>query len=402
MWWSSGSCSNQIESQNGFSYSIFWHVPAGHRWQEQNSSMEWIFQITWVIFSLGHLQANLDMFNYSLLEKPTHQSILFHSDAVTITMSSARGHFILYLCHSPQTPFPIILCLDSWNLIISSQLSHIKRTIKIAHTHTQRCLSLACNISLYPCFLALPLCFWSWTVCLVFECFCCLPWPLPVCGLLFRLCLTFACLWITLSPLPCIIWPLPVFGLLFCLCLALYDICLFLDYSFVFALHYMTFACLWITLLPLPCIIWPLPVFGLLFCLCLALYDICLFVDYSFASALHYMTFACFWITLSPLPCIIWPLPVFGFIFFLCLALYDLCLFLDLSFVFALHYMTFACFWITLLSLPWMILFAGVRPCLSDYVLNKACIWIHTSLVTSPSDYRCSPDVIQKNILVQF
>lgn len=54
LWCSSGSCSNQNESQNGFSYSIFWRVPAGHRCQEQNSSMEWIFQITWVIFSLGH------------------------------------------------------------------------------------------------------------------------------------------------------------------------------------------------------------------------------------------------------------------------------------------------------------------------------------------------------------
>ncbi len=155
-----------------------------------------------------------------------------------------------------------------------------------------------------------------------------------------------------------------------------------LDYSFASALHYMTFACFWITLLSLP-----------------SLYDLCLFLDYSFVSALHYMTFACLWITLLSLPCIIWPLPVFGLLFRLCL---DLCLFLDYSFVFALHYMTFACFWITLLFLPWMILFAGVRPCLSDYVLNKACIWIHTSLVTSPSDYRCSPDVIQKNILVQF
>lgn len=66
MWWSSGSCSNQIESQHGFSYSISWRVPAGHRWKEQNSSMEWIFQMTWVLFSLGHLQANLHMFNYSL------------------------------------------------------------------------------------------------------------------------------------------------------------------------------------------------------------------------------------------------------------------------------------------------------------------------------------------------
>ncbi len=213
---------------------------------------------------------------------------------------------------------------------------------------------------------------------------------------------TFACFWVTLLPLPCIIQPLPVFGLLFCLCLALYNLCLFWGYSFTSVLHYMTFACFWITLSPLPCIICPLPVFGLLFCFWLALYDLCLFLDYSFAFALHYMTFACFWITLSPLPCIICPLPVFGLLFCLWLALYDLCLLLDYSFASDLHYMTFACFWITLLSLPWIILFAGIRPCLSDCVLNKACIWIHTSLVMSPSSYRCSSDVIQKNILVQY
>ncbi len=79
----------------------------------------------------------------------------------------------------PRTPSPIILCLDSSDLIISLQLSHIRMTIKIALSHTHLLL-LACTFHCLLCCLALCFClglsFWFWLFaacpdrCLLLDC----------------------------------------------------------------------------------------------------------------------------------------------------------------------------------------------------------------------------------------
>ncbi len=71
-------------------------------------------------------------------------------------MSSTRGHSIPDFCHSPRTPFPIILCPDSSALTNCSHLSLI--TLSVTHykngTHTLTLLMIVSSVfpvSVFPC-----------------------------------------------------------------------------------------------------------------------------------------------------------------------------------------------------------------------------------------------------------
>ncbi len=84
------------------------------------------------------------------------------------------------------------------------------------------------------------------------------------------------------------------------------------------------------------------------------------------------------------------------FLVYLCFDLWTVSLFFD----WLLPALTTACLCITLLPLPWIMLFAGVWPCLFwPRLLIKPCIWIPNSVAMLSTlqyqNYKCDIDFIQ-------
>ncbi len=133
-----------------------------------------------------------------------------------VPVSFTRGHPTPDSCHFTQDSIshnPLhrlincITCLSS-NLIISSQLSHIRKTLKVAHTlfvfAGDWMLYSSSVVSKFRCFLAFV--FWSLDCFLVYDCFAACP----------AHCLI---IWITLLPCDCYrylllltipVWPAPM------------------------------------------------------------------------------------------------------------------------------------------------------------------------------------------------